>query len=124
MATSWREYQSYLYLFLMALGVVLLLITVNDLIIKNTGVIESGFTLQAMGAWESWLFAIAIVMAATFAYYFVRVTSQTRKFHELIDSSSKHAFVKNLRELQRIARNLGPSYEARLQESMNKWKVK
>lgn len=108
----------------MALGVVLLVLTANDLIVKNYAVIESGFTLTVLGAWETWLFALALIVAATFAYYFAKVTSDTRKFHELIKSSSKHTFVKNLRTLQKIARNLGPKYEAMLQESMNKWKVK
>lgn len=124
MATSWRQYQSYLYLFLMAVGVVLLIMTVNDLIINNTAVIDSGFTLKFMGAWETWLFAIAILIAATFSYYFAKVTSDTKKFHKLLDSSSKQNFVKNLRELQKIARNLGPTYEELLHKSMDKWKVK
>lgn len=108
----------------MAVGVVLLIMTVNDLIIKNTAVIDSGFTLQIMGEWETWLFAIAILIAAVFAYYFAKVTSDTKKFHRLMDSTSKQNFVKNLRELRKIARSLGPTYEEMLQKSMDKWKVK
>lgn len=108
----------------MSVGVVLLILTVNDLIIKNTAVVDSGFTLQVLGAWETWLFALAIFIAALFSYYFAKVTSDTKKFRRLIASSSKHNFVKNLRELQKIARNLGPEYEETLQNSMNKWKVK
>lgn len=124
MASSWRENQSVIYLVLMALGVVLLVITINDLVIKSSGVIQSGFTLLALGNWEYWVFALALFIAAIFAYYFVKVTNDTKKFNELIKSSSKHSFVKNLKELQKISRTLGPKYQAELQKSMDKWKVK
>ncbi len=124
MATSWREYQSIIYLILMAFGVALLVLTMNDLVIKNSSVIQSGFTLTVIGNWEYWIFALALIISATFAYYFVKVTNDTKSFNELIKSTSKHNFLKNLKKLQKIARNLGPKYEAQLQESMDKWKVK
>lgn len=124
MASSWREYQSVIYLILMALGVVLLILTVNDLVFKNTAVMESGFSLAVMGNWEYWVFALALFIAGIFAYYFVKVTSDTKSFNELIQSTSKHNFLKNLKKLQKIARTLGPTYETKLQESMDKWKVK
>lgn len=124
MASSWREYQSILYLVLMAVGVVLLILTVNDLIIKNGAVMESGFSLTVLGTWEYWILALAIIISGTFAYYFTKVTNDTKKFNNLIKSSSKHSFLKNLRELQKISQSLGPKYEAELQQVMNKWKVK
>ena len=124
MNRSWRQYQSYIYLAILAIGIVLLIMTVNDLIVKDPGLKTSGFTLAATGAWETWIFALAVVVSIIFAYYFVKVVQETKKFHSLITSSSKHTFVKNLRDLQRIAGHLGPKYEALLRESMDKWKVK
>lgn len=124
MASSWREYQSVLYLVMMAFGVVLLVLTVNDMVIKNTAIIQTGFSISTLGDWEYWIFALALIIAGTFAYYFVKVTNDTKKFNRLIKSSSKHSFLKNLKDLQRIARSLGPKYEKELQESMDKWKVK
>ncbi len=124
MASSWREYQSILYLVLMAIGVVLLILTLNDLVIKNPAVMDSGFSLTVIGNWEYWVFALAIILSGTFAYYFAKVTNDTKKFNRLIKSSSKHSFLQNLRELQKISRSLGPSFETELQKVMNKWKVK
>lgn len=124
MASSWREYQSILYLVLMAIGVVLLILTLNDLVIKNPAVLDSGFSLIALHNWEYWVFALAIILAGTFAYYFIKVTNDTKKFNKLIKSSSKHSFLKNLRELQKISHSLGPKFEVELHEVMNKWKVK
>lgn len=124
MTSSWREYQSYLYIVLLAVGIVLLVITINDLIIKNTAVTDSGFTLQTLKAWEYWVFVLGIILSASFAYFYAKLLSDTRKFHRLIQSSSKHTFVKNLKELQKISRSLGPKYVNLLHESMDKWKVK
>ena len=124
MNRSWREYQFYIYLALLAVGIVFLLMTLNDLIVRNPGLKSAGFTLASVGAWETWIFALAVILSAVFAYYFVKIARETKKFHNLIASSSKHSFVKNLRELQLIARHLGPKYESILKESMDKWKVK
>lgn len=124
MNRSWREYQSYIYLVLLAIGIVFLVMTLNDLIVKDPGLKSSGFTLAFAGSWETWIFAVSIVVSMVFAYYFAKVLQETRKFHSLVASSSKHSFVKNLRDLQRIARHLGPRYEQLLRESMDKWKVK
>lgn len=124
MSRSWRQYQTYIYLAFLALGVVILIMTINDLIVGNPGLKSSGFTLASTGAWETWIFAIALLISIIFAYYFAKVVQETKKFHSLVDSSSKHNFVKNLRDLQKIARHLGPRYEGILKESMEKWKVK
>jgi hypothetical protein len=124
MSNSWRQYQSYIYIVFLALGVVLLILTINDLIVRNPRLKSSGFTLAFTGAWETWIFALALVITVLFAYYYGKVVRETKKFHSLISSSSKHNFVKNLRELQTIAMHLGPKYQALLKESMEKWKVK
>ena len=124
MSRSWREFQSYIYLALLASCVVILVMTINDLLVSNSALKNSGFTLTAAGAWETWIFAFALVFSIIFAYYFAKIVRETKKFHSLIASSSKHNFVKNLKDLQKIARNLGPRYEQILKESMDKWKVK
>ncbi len=124
MSSSWRQYQSYIYLVFLALGAVLLILTINDLLVHNPAVKASGFTLAFAGYWETWIFALALVITFLFAYYYGKVVQETKKFHRLISSSSKHSFVKNLRDLQVIAMHLGPKYQSILKESMEKWKVK
>lgn len=124
MANSWRQFQTYLYLVFLAVGIVLLLITINDLIIQNASVSGAGFSLKSLGPWEMWVFVLAIILTAAFSYFFFKVTSETKRFTNLIQSSSKHNFVKNLKELEKISRNLGPKYQELLEESMQKWKVK
>ena len=124
MATSWRSFQSYIYAILMAVGAVLLLITFNDLLFHNQVLIDNGFSLIAAGNREYWIFALSLIMAFTFVYMFIKVTNDAKKFKTLINSSSKHTFVKNLRQLQKISKNLGPEYVIELERSMEKWKVK
>lgn len=102
----------------------MLAITTNDLMVRNQAFSSSGLSLSILGPWETWIFVFALIVSVTFAYFFFKVTNDTKRFHKLIQGSSKHNFVKNLRELQKISKNLGPKYESILEESMQKWKVK
>ncbi|MDS0256666.1 DUF3198 domain-containing protein [Thermoplasmatales archaeon AK] len=112
---SIREYQAYVYLILMALGVALLLITSNDLIFNNSSVYNAGFTFKGVGDWEYWIFAIAVVLIILFAYLY---------FRRILDGNSKQTFVKNIKKLQKIARSLGPRYQEELERKMESWKVR
>lgn len=124
MQNSWKNYQFYLYVVLFAVGIVFLLITVNDLVSRNSALIRSGFTLSSTGDWEYWIFAVSLVLAATFLYMTLKIVVHTKKFEELITSSSKYTFVKNIKELQKLAKELGPHYGEQLNQAMEKWKVK
>ena len=124
MANSWREYQFYIYVILFAIGVVFLIITINDFVTKNEGIIKAGLTITSTGDWEYWIFALALILSTTFLYLSVKVASNTKRFEELIRGESKSAIVKNLKELQRLARELGPRHGEELQKTMDKWKIK
>ncbi|HLH86050.1 MAG TPA: DUF3198 domain-containing protein [Thermoplasmataceae archaeon] len=121
---SIREYQAYVYLILMALGVALLLITSNDLIFNNSSVYNAGFTFKGVGDWEYWIFAIAVVLIILFAYLYVKVTREYKSFRRILDGNSKQTFVKNIKKLQKIARSLGPRYQEELERKMESWKVR
>lgn len=124
MENSWRNYQFYIYVVLFAVGIVFLVITVNDLVTRNNAIIKAGLTLSTTGNWEYWIFAVSLVIAATFLYLTVKIASDTRKFESLINGESKYTFVKNIRDLQKLARELGPRYNDQLNQAMEKWKVK
>ncbi|MEM0158041.1 MAG: DUF3198 domain-containing protein [Thermoplasmataceae archaeon] len=121
---SIREFQAYIYLVFLALGIVLLFITSNDLIFYNTSIYDSGLTFKVAGDWEYWIFALGIVLVMLFAYMYTKITRDYRKFRTILDGNSKQTFVKNLKNLQKIARNLGPRYEEELRRKIEEWKVK
>lgn len=124
MDSSWKNYQFYIYVVLFAVGIVFLIITVNDLVTRNSAIIKAGLTLSTTGDWEYWIFAVSLVVAATFLYLTVKIAADTRKFELLVNGESKYTFVKNIRDLQKLANELGPRYGDQLNKAMEKWKVK
>ena len=124
MQDTWKNYQFYLYVVLFAIGAVFLLITVNDLVTRNEAIIKSGLSLLSTGNWEYWIFAVSLVVAFTFFYLSLKIATQTKRFEDLISSDSKYTFVKNIKELQKLARDLGPRYGQQLNQAMEKWKIR
>lgn len=120
MTSKIREYQSFLYLLGAAVGVVLFALTSNELIFKSS--LLPGFSF--LGNWSYWVFTLGLIMMIVFFYLYYKVLSDTKKFQNLINSESKSIFSKNLRELERISRKLGPRYIHELRNAKNRWKVK
>ncbi len=124
MKFSFRNYQFIIYIALLALFAVIFLITVNDLLINNTAIQDSGFTLSSTGNWIYWIFALSFVFALIFAYFVYRYLADVKSFKELSEGSSKQNFVKNLRKLEKVAQRLGPIFQEQLQKSKEKWNVR
>lgn len=120
MTSKIREYQTYLYIFGAAIGVVLFIFTSNELIFKNTALPSLSF----LGDWGYWVFTLGLILLIVFFYLYYKVLSDTKKFHEMISSGSKNLFLKHVRDLERISRKLGPKYVSELKQTKEKWKVK
>lgn len=120
MTSKIREYQSYLYILGAAIGVVLFIFTSNELIFKNPALPSLSF----LGDWGYWVFTVGLLLMIVFFYLYYKVLSDTKKFQEMISSSSKNLFLKHVRDLEKISRKLGPMYVEELRETKNKWKVK
>ena len=123
MASAIRDYQSFIYLVLGAVGVTILFVSINDLIIHNAS-ISSAITFQPLGNWLYWVFAIGLVFALVFFYMFFKIIDDTKKFERLINSSSKQSFVTNLKDLEKLSKTLGRKYSLELKQTKQKWKVK
>lgn len=59
-----------------------------------------------------------------FIYIFVSTLEARRKFEELMSTDSKLAFVNNVRELEKMAKKLGPTFRGRLNRKKEELKVK
>lgn len=120
MTSKIRELQGIIYLFLAAVGVVLFVLTANEYLFNS-----SFFpTLNSLGDWGYYIFVLGLVMLLVFFYLFFKVLSDTRSFQSMINSESKQIFTRNLRDLERISKKLGPSYVSELKATKEKWKVK
>ena len=124
MKVSLREYGRFIYLVLLAISVVFLLITLNDLIFRDSAIIISGFSLLSTGTWEYWIFTLAVIFTFYFLYMFIRSVRDYSRFMAVINGNSKQNLAKNLPEMKRIAKQLGRKYQDELKEAMEKWKLK
>jgi heme exporter protein D len=80
--------------------------------------------LSSSGGWAYYIFLVAFIGFLYFAYLLVQTVNDRRKFEELIASDSKSIFVKNVRDLDVIARRLGPSFKKRLENKKEQLRVK
>lgn len=124
MKSSLKEFAFYLYLIIFVISFIFLVLTVNILFVKNSTLASYSLGLSSVGNWNDWIFVVALFLSGIFGYYSYEWISDDRFFMESINSTSKSGFLKNLRRLEKIARNHGMLYDQLLAEKKNDWKVK
>ncbi len=121
MERSLRDYQFLIYAILFAISIVVFVISANQLLFHVGLINQLSFDV---GYWIYWIFALSLIFAISFLYMLFDIVHKASRFEELINSSSKSIFVKNLKELQYISKRLGKSYVEQLKSAEEKWKVK
>ncbi len=121
MEKSLRDYQFFLYVILFAVSIVVFVISANQLLFHESLLNQLSFNV---GYWIYWIFALSLIFALTFIYMVFSVIKNASRFEELINSTSKSTFVKNLKELEIISKKLGKSYIIQLKTAKERWKVK
>ncbi len=124
MSKIYREWMFYIYMILSAIFVIIFIISANDLLFHYNGFINNGLTFEAAGNWNYWIFTLSLIFSGIFLYYTYDWFKDDRFFNEIMNSDSKSKFIKNMRELETIARKHGPSYEERLVEKKSAWKIR
>ena len=124
MNVSFKELQSYFYVFLSAVSIVVFVIAFNNLLVGNKDLINAGLSFAAAGPWIYWIFTVSFIGLVFFLYMYYKAVSNARKFNSIISGSSKQSFIKNIKELEELAYKLGPTFEKRLQEAKEKWNYK
>ncbi|WP_393971050.1 DUF3198 domain-containing protein [Oxyplasma meridianum] len=124
MAFHIKDFQTYIYIILMAIGLTLFVISSNDLIFGNKVLIDNGITFKSAGPWNYWIFTLGIIMTILFVYLYAKTMRDVSKFRQLVESDSKYGFIKNIKELEAISQRLGTTYKERLAEAKERWKIK
>lgn len=124
MSKIYREWFFYIYLILTVVFLFIFMVSSNDLLFHYDGFINNGITFQAAGNWNYWIFFISLILTAIFTYYTYEWIRDDNFFNEIINSDSKSKFIKNMRELEKIARKHGPTYEERLDSKKSAWKIR
>jgi hypothetical protein len=124
MIAKWKDYQFFIYLVLLAISILVLIISMNDVLFHNSGFSTYFVTFSSIGNWIYWIFVAGVIFTILFFYLFYRVLLDMRKFDELVSKGSKFSLMKSLKELRVISKRLGPRYQKLLSEAMEKYKVK
>jgi|YelNatPaOPRAMG01_1025707.scaffolds.fasta_scaffold01319_13 hypothetical protein len=124
MSARIKDYQFYIYLVAFVISFFVLVISANDVIFHSDFLSNSALSFSSLGNWDYWIFVAGVVFTLTFFYFLYRINIDMRKFEELVSKQSKYNFVKSMKDLQKIARRLGPKYERQLAAAMEKFKVK
>ncbi len=124
MKFSFREIQSYIYIIMAAVSIVVFVIVFNNLLVGNQAIIKSGLSFASTGDWMYWIFVVSLIGLILFIYLYLRFLIDAKKFTEIISGSSKQSFIKNLKDLERIAYKLGPAFEKKLQDAKSHWNYK
>lgn len=92
----------------------------------SLAILPTEFTsfINYTGDWVYYIFALSIIGDGYFTYLFFTTVNSRKKFEELMNTDSKSAFVKNVRDLEIEARKLGPSFKRRLEEKKEQLKIK
>ncbi len=124
MNASLKEIQSYFYVLLSAISIVVFVIAFNNLLVGNKDLINAGLSFAAAGTWIYWIFTVSFIGLVFFLYMYYKAVSNAKRFNSIISGSSKQNFIKNIKELEELAYKLGPSFEKRLLEAKEKWNYK
>ncbi|QRF75955.1 hypothetical protein Thermo_01464 [Thermoplasmatales archaeon] len=124
MSSRIKDYQFYFYLIAFVISFFVFIISANDVLFHSNVLSDSILSFSSLGSWDYWIFVAGIIFTLLFFYFLYKITSDMRKFEELVSKQSKYNFVKSMKDLQKIARSLGPKYEKQLSEAMEKFKVK
>ncbi|MCL5678633.1 MAG: DUF3198 domain-containing protein [Candidatus Thermoplasmatota archaeon] len=124
MSARIKDYQFYIYLVAFVISFFVLVISANDVIFHSDFLSNSALSFSSLGNWDYWIFVAGVIFTLLFFYFLYKITIDMRKFEELVSKQSKYNFVKSMKDLQKIARRLGPKYERQLAAAMEKFKVK
>ncbi|MHB1709235.1 MAG: DUF3198 domain-containing protein [Thermoplasmataceae archaeon] len=124
MSARIKDYQFYIYLVAFVISFFVLVISANDVIFHSDFLSNSALSFSSLGNWDYWIFVAGVIFTLLFFYFLYRITIDMRKFEELVSKQSKYNFVKSMKDLQKIAKRLGPKYERQLAAAMEKFKIK
>ncbi|MCL4323395.1 MAG: DUF3198 domain-containing protein [Candidatus Thermoplasmatota archaeon] len=124
MASKLREFLLYFYLVIAVVGLVFLFFSTNYLFFHNSAVDTYSFGLDTVGNWNDWIFIISLFISGVFVYYVYKWIDDDRFFMRNINSDSKSHFMKNMKKLEKIAREHGSIYQQMLQNKKSFWKIR
>ena len=109
---------SFIFFIVSAIGIFL----IDFDIFKNNEILQDFF--NSIGAWNYWLFMVAITFAVGCGWIFADLMLKRSKFNKLINTTSKATFVRNQEEIENLAWKLGPKYMNIVDDRKHKFRIR
>lgn len=81
-------------------------------------------TLDSIGAWKYWCVLLGPVLIIAGGWYFFDNLSKRREFKELMDTTSKAKFIRNLDRTEFLAWKLTPEHQKQFTKKKKKFHIK
>ncbi len=105
-------------------GMVLFAIGLSDIVLSNYIEEEVLEFSTILGNWTYWFLVIGGFLVLVFGWYFIDRVKNINKFKDLMDTTSKSKFIKNIAEIETLALSLGKKYEDQVTEREKEYKIK
>ena len=112
----------------LSIGIILLILSalgifLGDLdFVKNSDFLQSFF--DGLGYYIYWLFIAMITLSIGCGWMLGDQIMKLNKFNDLINTTSKATFVRNLNEIEDLGWKLGPKYMDVVQERKQKFRIR
>ncbi|MFH0815435.1 MAG: DUF3198 domain-containing protein [Methanobacteriota archaeon] len=80
--------------------------------------------VSSIGAWGYWSILLGVLAILAGGFYTYDHFAQIRKLERMMEGRGRVNFIKDLDEIERLAYNLGPSFERRVVERKREFKIK
>ncbi len=106
------------------LGIILLTLGLFDVVLYDLSPQVITDLNEAVGNWTYWFLVLGGLMILALGWFVYDQNKKRKEFNELIESSSKSKFVKNIARLETLAVELGPDFEERVLEKEKEYNIK
>jgi hypothetical protein len=114
----------YLSLIIFLLGILLTVLGISGVFYyENPPEFLRGI-LSSLGDWKYWCILLGPILLIAGGYYLFDNISKRREFKELMDTTSKAKFIKNLDRVEFLAWKLTPEHQRQLSKKKRKFHIK
>jgi hypothetical protein len=80
--------------------------------------------IDSIGNWKYWCILIGPILLIAGAWYFFDNVKMRREFKELMETTSKAKFIRNLDRIEYLAWKLTPEYQSQLAKKKSEFHIK
>ncbi len=118
------KHQAILSILVFIVGLILLVIGLLDVVLSNYMPESVTDFTSSFGGWTYWFLLLGAFAVLVFGWYLFDRYRKIKKFNELIESSSKSKFRRNIAEIETLALFLGKEYEEKVIEKEREYNIK